>query len=85
MSDRYFEDFTVGDSFRSKSVTFTEASIGQTLAMRDLMADIRAANPLDMAGGSGRSFSASDRSRFLNMLEREVRIAVRQKAARSGD
>ena len=66
-------------------ITFTEASIGQALAMRDLMADIRAANPLDMAGGGGKSFSAADRSRFLNILEREVRIAMRQKATRPGD
>ena len=64
--------------------TFTEASIGQALAMRDLMADLRAANPLDMAGG-GKPFSAADRSRFLNMLEREVRIALRQKANRPAD
>ncbi len=65
--------------------TFTEDSIGQALAMRDLMADVRAANPLDMAGGGGKSFSAADRSRFLNMLEREVRIAMKQKANRSAD
>lgn len=58
---------------------FTEAGIGPALAMRDLMADIRAANPLDIAGGSGTSFSRSDQARFLNALEREVRIAKRQK------
>lgn len=27
MRDRYFEDFSVGDTFKSRSVTFTEASI----------------------------------------------------------
>ncbi len=27
MSDRYFEDFTLGERFRSRGVTFTEASI----------------------------------------------------------
>jgi uncharacterized protein YaiI (UPF0178 family) len=57
---------------------FTEAGIGQALAMRDLMADLRAANPLDMAGGSGRGFSRADRSRFLDSLERMVRAARRR-------
>jgi len=58
---------------------FTEAGIGQTLAMRDLMADLRAANPLDMAGtGGGRAFSRADRSNFLNSLERMVRAARHQ-------
>jgi len=56
---------------------FTEAGIGQALAMRDLMADLRAANPLDMAGGGGKAFSRADRSRFLDSLEREVRAAKR--------
>lgn len=59
--------------------TFTEAGIGQTLAMRDLMADIRAANPLDLAaGGGGRAFSRTDRSRFLDSLDRLVRVASRR-------
>jgi uncharacterized protein YaiI (UPF0178 family) len=62
-------------------IPFTEAGIGQAMAMRDLMADIRAANPLDMPGGGGKPFGASDRSRFLNALEREVRIARQQKTA----
>lgn len=50
---------------------FTEANIGQRLAMRDLMADIRAANPLG-AGGGGKPFTRADRSRFLEVLERMV-------------
>ncbi len=54
---------------------FTEAGIGQALAMRDLMADLRAANPLDMSGGSGKAFSRADRLRFLDSMEREVRAA----------
>ncbi len=56
---------------------FTRVNIGNRMAMRDLMADIRAANPL-AAGGSGKSFSKADRSRFLNGLE-----ALVQKAKRS--
>jgi uncharacterized protein YaiI (UPF0178 family) len=50
------------------------ANIGNVLATRDLMADLRAANPF-MQGG-GRAFSKADRSRFLEALEREMR-AVR--------
>ncbi|GGH33202.1 hypothetical protein SAMN05444007_107262 [Cribrihabitans marinus] len=55
---------------------FTQAGIGQQLAMRDLMADLRAANPLG-AGGGGKPFTKADRSRFLDALEREVRAAAR--------
>ena len=53
---------------------FTEANIGQRLATRDLMADIRAADPF--AQGKGRSFSKADRSRFLDALERAVRAVT---------
>lgn len=51
---------------------FTAANIGNILATRDLMADIRAANPLHQGGG-GRPFSKADRSRFLEALERLLR------------
>jgi len=61
---------------RHNGDVFTAANIGNQLAMRDLMADIRAANPLDAAGG-GKSFSKSDRSRFLNELERLIRKLCR--------
>jgi uncharacterized protein YaiI (UPF0178 family) len=53
---------------------FTAANIGQRLAMRDLMADLREANPLG-AGGGGKPFSKADRSRFLDSLERALRAA----------
>jgi hypothetical protein len=59
---------------RHNGERFTEANIGQQLAMRDLMADLRAANPLG-AGGGGKAFSKADRSRFLDALEREIRAA----------
>jgi uncharacterized protein YaiI (UPF0178 family) len=59
---------------RHNGERFTPANIGQQLAMRDLMADLRAANPLG-AGGSGKGFTKADRSRFLDSLEREVRAA----------
>jgi uncharacterized protein YaiI (UPF0178 family) len=42
--------------------------------MRDLMADLRAANPLGIQGG-GKGFTKADRSRFLDSLEREMRAA----------
>lgn len=64
---------------RHNGDAFTAAGIGQQLAMRDLMADLRAANPLN-AGGGGRAFTKSDRSRFLDALEREIRAAARQRA-----
>ncbi|CUH86989.1 hypothetical protein PH5382_00908 [Phaeobacter sp. CECT 5382] len=59
---------------RHNGERFTPANIGQQLAMRDLMADLRAANPLG-AGGSGKGFTKADRSRFLDSLEREIRAA----------
>ena len=62
---------------RHNGEAFTRANIGQQLAMRDLMADLRAANPLG-AGGGGRGFARTDRSRFLEALERELRAAARQ-------
>jgi len=49
-------------------------NIGQVLAGRDLMADLRAADPFRQGGG--RPFSRADRSRFLDTLEREVRAAA---------
>ncbi|WP_372570958.1 YaiI/YqxD family protein [Ruegeria jejuensis] len=61
---------------RPNGEAFTAANIGQQLAMRDLMADLRAANPLGMQGG-GKAFTKADRSRFLDVLEREVRAATR--------
>jgi hypothetical protein len=59
---------------RHNGAVFSERNIGQQLAMRDLMADMRAANPLG-AGGGGKPFTKSDRSRFLDSLEREIRAA----------
>lgn len=50
----------------------THANIGPRLATRDLMADLRAADPF--LQGGGRAFSKADRSRFLNNLERLVRV-----------
>jgi len=59
-------------AIRHNGDLFTTQNIGQQLGMRDLMADIRSANPLGVSGG-GRPFSKADRSRFLNSLEQLVR------------
>ncbi|MEL6465857.1 MAG: YaiI/YqxD family protein [Pseudomonadota bacterium] len=53
----------------------TQANIGNVLATRDLMADLRAADPFRQGGGKG--FTKADRSRFLDALERELRAAKR--------
>ncbi len=53
----------------------TDRNIGATLASRDLMADLRAADPFRQGGGKG--FTRADRSRFLDALERSVRQAGR--------
>jgi uncharacterized protein YaiI (UPF0178 family) len=53
----------------------TSANIGSRLATRDLMQDIRAADPFHQSGG-GKSFSKADRSRFLQALDRAARRAL---------
>lgn len=56
---------------------FTADNIGNQLATRDLMADLRAADPLATGAGKqgGRPFSKADRSRFLERLEALLRKA----------
>lgn len=49
----------------------TPENVGNALATRDLLADLRAADPFRQGGG--RSFTKADRSRFLDALERAVR------------
>jgi uncharacterized protein YaiI (UPF0178 family) len=65
-------------AIRHNGEAFTPANIGAQLAMRDLMADLRAAEPLRAAGG-GRSFSRADRSRFLDRLEAMLRTILRDR------
>ncbi|MBY6114233.1 YaiI/YqxD family protein [Mameliella alba] len=62
---------------RPDGSALTAANIGQQLAMRDLMADLRAADPFRQ--GSGKGFTKADRSRFLDALERALRQAGQQK------
>lgn len=49
----------------------TATNVGNALAMRDLAADLRAADPFRQGGGKG--FTKADRSRFLDALERALR------------
>lgn len=67
------------DAIRHNGDLFTVDNIGNQLATRDLMADLRAADPLATGAGKqgGRPFSKSDRSRFLERLETLLRKARR--------
>ncbi len=60
---------------RPDGEALTPANIGNVLATRDLMADLRAADPFRQGGG--RAFSRADRSHFLEALDRAVRAAGR--------
>jgi uncharacterized protein YaiI (UPF0178 family) len=53
----------------------TAKNIGMVLATRDLMADLRSADPFRQGGGP--MFSKADRSRFLEALDRVLRAAQR--------
>ena len=56
---------------------FTEQSIGMTLAVRNLMTDLRSQG--EVTGGP-RSFAARDRSAFLSALDQTIRRIQRQRA-----
>jgi len=56
---------------------FTEESIGMTLAVRNLMTDLRSAG--EVTGGP-RSFAARDRSAFLSALDQTLRRIQRRRA-----
>jgi len=53
----------------------TSKNIGPVLAARDLMSDMRSADPFFQ--GRSKAFSKSDRSRFLDALERVIRQSHR--------
>ncbi len=53
----------------------TQANIGNVLATRDLMTDLRAADPFRQGGG--KAFGKADRSRFLDGLDRAIQAANR--------
>ncbi|WP_116084951.1 YaiI/YqxD family protein [Tropicimonas sp. IMCC34011] len=52
----------------------TERNIGNVLATRDLMTDLRSADPLRQGGG--RPFSKADRARFSAALDQALRKAA---------
>jgi hypothetical protein len=56
---------------------FSEASIGMTLAMRDLMTDLRSAGEIT---SGPKSFSPRDRSTFLSTLDQTIRRIQRRRA-----
>lgn len=60
---------------RHNGEAFTQANIGNQLASRDLMADLRASDPFRQGGG--RPFSKADRSRFRDALDRALRAAAK--------
>ena len=53
----------------------TAANVGMALATRDLMQDLRSADPFRQGGG--KPFGKADRSRFLDVLDRVLRQAGR--------
>ena len=55
-----------------------QANIGNTLSLRDLSSDLRAANPFFQ--GSGKTFSKQDKIRFLDSLEKIIRIINQKKS-----
>jgi len=59
---------------RPDGSALTEANMGDALATRDLMSDLRAADPFRQGGG--KPFSKADRSRFLNALDLALRRAA---------
>src|SRR4051812_28354016 len=56
---------------------FTEQSIGMTLAVRNLMTDLRSSG--EVTGGP-KSYSPRDRSAFLSALDQTIRRIQRQRA-----
>lgn len=53
----------------------TQSNVREALAMRDLMSDLRAADPFRQ--GCGKGFTKADRSRFLDALETTLRALSR--------
>ena len=61
---------------RHNGEALTAENIGNVLATRDLMADLRSADPFRQGGGRG--FTKADRSRFLQALDEAlVRLSRR--------
>lgn len=73
LAQRVIENGAV--ALRPNGDILTEANIGSQLAVRNLASDLRAADPFRQSKG-GRTFSSSDRSKFLNALEQLLRQSV---------
>ena len=56
---------------------YTEASIGMTLAVRNLMTDLRSSGEIT---GGPKSFAPRDRSAFLSALDQAIRRIQRQRS-----
>src|SRR5204863_7230315 len=56
---------------------YTEASIGMTLAVRNLMTDLRSSGEIT---GGPKSFAPRDRSAFLSALDHAIRRILRQRS-----
>jgi uncharacterized protein len=56
---------------------FSEESIGMTLAMRNLMTDLRSSGEIT---GGPKSFSPRDRSAFVSLLDQTIRRIQRRRA-----
>jgi uncharacterized protein len=65
------------DVIASNGKPFTEESIGMTLAVRNLMTDLRSAG--EVTGGP-KSFAPRDRSTFLSTLDQTIRRIQRRRA-----
>lgn len=63
-------------AIRPDGEVFTDRNIGDALAMRDLLTDLRAADPFRQ--GRQKPFGKAERSRFLNALE----MCLRKSASR---
>lgn len=61
---------------RPDGEALTPANIGNVLATRDLMADLRSADPFRQGGG--KPFSKADRARFSDALDRVARAAIKE-------
>ncbi|MFN0114821.1 MAG: YaiI/YqxD family protein [Paracoccaceae bacterium] len=61
---------------KQDGAVLTAANIGMALASRDLMADLRAADPF--RPGGGRPFGRADRARFAAAIDRVLARAKRQ-------
>ncbi|GLR85992.1 YaiI/YqxD family protein [Bradyrhizobium iriomotense] len=68
---------TGADVIAPNGKPFTEESIGMTLAVRNLMTDLRSAG--EVTGGP-RSFAPRDRSAFLSALDQTIRRIQRRRA-----